>query len=189
MVEFGLVAPVFFLLLFGMVDGGLLLFSQNAVDNASTVGVNAIASLGPVANADFQALTRMGQTGFADTGLITTGEVDVEGLANNPSGGFLRNSDGTPKVDTSCPTGACINRYTIKKDSGGNVVVTLLNGSSPCGDPSGCPPWPPGARNVSPGTASYVGLVVNYQYRFFTGVSPAINFGEIKTFRLEPQGT
>ncbi len=59
MVEFALVAPVFFFTIFAMIDGGFLLFSINAVDQATTVGSNSIAGLGKVSTADTTALQRM----------------------------------------------------------------------------------------------------------------------------------
>lgn len=45
-----LVAPVFFFAVFAMMDGGLLLYSINALDQSTTIGSNSIAGLGPASN-------------------------------------------------------------------------------------------------------------------------------------------
>ena len=201
MVEFALVAPVFFFVIFAMIDGGFLLFSVNAVDQATTVGSNSIAALGKVSLADITSLQRMSaSSSLGATSLITVSEIDVEQLVTNSTGdGFTVHGDGTPVLQTGCsggPTGVdgtleCVNQYKFV-GSGTNPTVSVLNGghyTSQCasGDPSGCPPWPPAARDVYNGQSSFVALKISYTYRFFTGVAGTANLTATKTFRLEPQ--
>ena len=78
-----LVAPVFFFAVFAMMDGGLLLYSINAVDQSATIGSDSIAGLGPASNADITALQRMAAGGLETTALIHVSEVDVEQLVTN----------------------------------------------------------------------------------------------------------
>ncbi len=187
MVEFALVAPVFFFVIFAMIDGGLLLFSVNAVDQATTVGSNSIAAAGKLATADTTALQRMAaSSSLGATSLITISEVDIEQLQDNATGdGFTVHSDGTPAIQTGCsggPTGVdganeCMNRYTMT-GHGTNPTITLIGGSAP---------WPPSARDVYNGQSDFVGLKVTYTYRFFTGISGTVTLVTTKTFRLEPQ--
>ncbi len=201
MVEFALVAPIFFFVIFAMIDGGFLLFSFNAMDQATTVGSNSIAGLGKLANADITGLQRMAASAsIGATSLVTVSEIDVEELVTNASGdGFTVHSDGTPVIQTGCsggPTGVdgtleCVNQYKFI-GAGSSPTVSVLNGgqySSQCvsGDASGCPPWPPSARNVYNGQSSFVALKVSYAYRFFTGIAGNVNLTTTKTFRLEPQ--
>src|ERR1700680_4119191 len=99
LVEFALVAPVFLFTVFAMVDGGFLLFSVNAVDQATTVGSNAVAGLGRISTADITAMQRMAASaGLETTSLVTVKEIDVEALVtNDTSDGFkVHPSDGTP---------------------------------------------------------------------------------------------
>ncbi len=42
-------------------------------------------------------------------------------------------------------------------------------------------------RDVYNGQSSFVGLKVNYTYKFFTGMAGTANLTTTKTFRLEPQ--
>ena len=173
MVEFAIVAPVFFFVIFAMIDGGFLLYSVNAVDQATTVGSNAIAGLGKVSTADTTALTRMAASpGLETTSLINVTRVDIEELVTNFTGdGFSTNSDGTPTIQTDCG-GACVNVYLI--GAGGAVTSSTV-------------PWPPGDRDVYNGQSSFVGLKVYYSYKFLTGVAGTANLTTTKTFRLEPQ--
>lgn len=195
LVEFMIVAPVFFFVIFAMIDGGLLLYSINAVDQSTTVGSNSIAGLGLASNADIGSLQKMSTAGLKTTSLVTVSEIDVEELVTNATNdGFSTHADGTPVIQTGCaggPTGVdganeCVNRYTY---SGATVVV--MNAWSSCamasGDPSQCPPWPPAVRNVVNGHSSFVALKVSYSYHFFTQVGGNMNLTALKTFRLEPE--
>jgi Flp pilus assembly protein TadG len=191
LVEFALVAPLFFLALFVVVDGGLLLYSMNAVDQSATVGTTVIAAAGRDSLADIYAVQKMAGAGLGSTSLITVTEIQVMQLADNPAGGFQTNSDGSPKVQTGCsggPNGGqCVDRYSFT-GGGSTPTVTVVNGTCASSvDQSQCPPWPPAARNVASGTASYVALKILYTYHFFTGASPQFSLSSLKTFRLEPQ--
>jgi len=76
LVEFGLVAPIFFFTVFAMIDGGFLMFSINAVDQATTIATNSIASLGTVATADITSMQRMAASaGLESTSLINITEI------------------------------------------------------------------------------------------------------------------
>jgi Flp pilus assembly protein TadG len=174
MVEFALVAPVFFFTIFAMIDGGFLLFSVNAVDQATTVGTNSIAALGKLATADTTALQRMVQSpGVETTKLVNISEVDVEELATNSTGdGFQTDGTGAPIIATTGCSGSCVNKYML--GAGGAITSSTVA-------------WPPSARDVYNGESSFVGLKVTYSYRFFTGIAPVLNLTTTKTFRLEPQ--
>jgi hypothetical protein len=185
------VAPIFVLAVFAMVDGGLLLYSMNAVNQAATVGSNAIAAAGRDSLADITGVQRMAGAGLGSTSLVTVTEIDVMQLADNPAGGFQTNPDGSPTIQTGCsggPNGGqCVDRYSYS-GGGSTPTVSVINGTCPASqDASQCPPWPPSARNVANGTSSFVGLKILYTYRYFTGVGSTLSLTATKTFRLEPQ--
>jgi Flp pilus assembly protein TadG len=185
------VAPVLFFALFAVVDGGMLLYSMNAVDQAATVGSNTVAAAGRDSVADITAVQRMIVAGLGSTSLATVQEIDVMQLADNSAGGFQTNADGTPKIQTGCsggPNGGqCVDRYSFS-GSGSSATVNVLNGTCPSStDQSQCPPWPPSARNVANGTSSFVGLRITYSYRYFFGANSTMTLSTTKTFRLEPQ--
>jgi hypothetical protein len=195
MVEFALVAPVFFFVVFAMIDGGFLLFSVNAVDQASTVGSNSVAGLGKVSLADITALQRMGtSSSIGSTSLITISEIDVEELVTNATGdGFNVDGTGAPVVQADCIPyggtipGPCVNKYKFTSYGASPTVSVLNAGCTSTVDPSLCPPWPPSARDVYNGESSFVALKISYTYKFFTGVAGTANLTATKTFRLEPQ--
>jgi Flp pilus assembly protein TadG len=194
-----IVAPVFFFAIFAMMDGGLLLYSINAVDQSATIGSNSIAGLGEASNADLTALQRMAAGGLETTALIHVSQVDVEELVTNSThDGFSTHSDGTPVVQTGCangPTGVdgideCVDEYTFS-GSGPSASVVVVNAWASCAsstnDPSRCPPWPPSVRDVINGQSSFVAIVVTYSYHFFTDIGGTFNLTATKTFRLEPE--
>src|SRR5579863_9029127 len=96
LVEFMIVAPVFFFAVFAMMDGGLLLYSINAVDQSTTIGSNSIAGLGEASNADLTALQRMAAGGLETTALVHVSQIDVEELVTNATNdGFTTHANGT----------------------------------------------------------------------------------------------
>jgi Flp pilus assembly protein TadG len=200
LVEFALVAPVFLFTIFALIDGGFLLFSVNAVDQATTIGTNAVAGLGKVSTADITAMQRMAASaGLETTSLVNVSEIDVEALVtNDTSDGFKTHaSDGTPIIQTGCaggPTGVdgaleCIDRYKFG-GPGTTPTIVVINASCLASvDPSQCPPWPPSARDVTNGESSFVAVKVTYSYRFLTGIAPTMTLTTTKTFRLEPENS
>ncbi len=196
LVEFALVAPVFLFTVFAMIDGGFLLFSVNAVDQATTIGSNSVASLGRVSTADITSMQRMAASaGLETTSLVKVSEIDVEELVTNATkDGFSTNADGTPTVQSDCvvlgvPGQPCVNQYKFGSP-GPTPTIVVINGTCLASvDPSQCPPWPPSARDVTNGESSFVGLKVTYTYRFLTGIAPNITLTTTKTFRLEPENS
>src|ERR1017187_5289008 len=87
LVEFMIVAPVFFFVIFAMIDGGLLLYSINAVDQSTTVGSNSIAGLGLASNADIASIQKMATAGLQTTSLVKVTEIDVDELVTNATRG------------------------------------------------------------------------------------------------------
>jgi hypothetical protein len=72
-VEFALILPLFIFLIFGIIEGGLFLYNQHIITNASREGARAgiVATITPtrVSNADIEAVVDK----FADNYLITFG--------------------------------------------------------------------------------------------------------------------
>src|SRR5450631_2407920 len=77
MVEFALVAPVFFAALFGALDGGLLMFSAGAVNHATGTAMTTVAQEGRSASADTDAVKLMMAGGAAAIGFAKLDEVDI----------------------------------------------------------------------------------------------------------------
>ena len=91
MTEFALVVPVLLLMIMGVLDGALLMFSVGTARYASAEGSRTAAQLGNLATADSQVLGVIRST-VSGTQLFSVGEIDIYKL--NQSG----NGDLTPDL-------------------------------------------------------------------------------------------
>jgi Flp pilus assembly protein TadG len=164
MVEFAVVAPLFFMALFGSVDGGLLMFSAGAVNHAAGLGMIEVAQDGTLSNADTLAVAAVTSGGFSSTGFAKIDEIDI----------YLVHVDavtGAVTKDTnSCGGSACVNRY--------NAAGGVIGGSTP---------WPPGARSTQSRALTNVGITVVCHYNFMAFNTATIHLDQTRYFRLEPQ--
>jgi TadE-like protein len=177
MVEFALVGPLFFVLLFGAVNCGLVLFSINAADQAANIGVQQLAALGDYdgappagsnlpnpSNADDIALYEMQQVGLANTGNASVVSVRITQLSS-------------PSLTDACATADCFHLYTVATKSwSGNWYP---GGTDSLGNPVN--------RNTTSTDADYIRLDVTYSYQWLFGAGPALQLTASRVIRLEPQ--
>jgi hypothetical protein len=186
-IEFALIAPVFFLIFFGIVNGGLLLFSRNALQHAADVGAAEIATEGTFtsgsSNADQLALQQMQQSGLDNVVLtkVTGITVQEEDPVSGPSGNSL-----TP--DTSgCGGKPCEMQYLYTGITSG---PTGSPSGWTCNSPSVCtwPPDYPRATTQGPGlSGSPAFALITVYFTFSTiGSFASINLAASVVFRLEP---
>jgi Flp pilus assembly protein TadG len=83
--EFALVVPVLFMLIMGVLDGALLMFSVGTARYASAEGSRLAAQLGNLASTDTQVLTAVRDT-VGNTQLFAVTEVDIYKLNQNGNG-------------------------------------------------------------------------------------------------------
>jgi Flp pilus assembly protein TadG len=83
--EFALVVPVLFLLIMGVLDGAMLMFSVGTARYASADGSRLAAQLGNVASTDSQVLAAVRKT-VGTTQIFTVTEVDIYKLNQNGNG-------------------------------------------------------------------------------------------------------
>jgi Flp pilus assembly protein TadG len=103
MTEFALVVPVLLVLIMGVLDGALLMFSVGTARYSSAEGSRVAATLGNVANTDSQVVTTIRNT-VSGTQLFTVDEVDIYKLDVDMNGNLTQNIaktnkyklDGTP---------------------------------------------------------------------------------------------
>ncbi len=187
-IEFALVAPLFFLSFFGIINGGLLLYSVNALQHATDVGAAEIGAQGDftqgTSNADQLGLQQMEKSGLdnvllAKVSMITVQEEDA---TSSGTGETL-----TPDTRGCGKTGAgvgypCEMQYTFNPASGtpsGWACTGTCN-------------WPPDAPRPTVqgpglgGTPAYALLKVNYT---FSSIGNLTNFTLTASvvFRMEPQ--
>jgi Flp pilus assembly protein TadG len=108
--EFALVVPVLLVLIMGVLDGALLMFSVGTARYAAAEGSRVAATLGNVSNTDSQVLTTIRQT-VGTTQLFTVGEIDIYKLNQDGNGNLTQDIantnkyalDGTPLNGTPWP--------------------------------------------------------------------------------------
>jgi Flp pilus assembly protein TadG len=108
--EFALVVPVLFLLIMGVLDGAMLMFSVGTARYAASEGSRMAAQLGNVASTDSQVLGAIRNT-VSGTQIFNVGEVDIYKLNQDGNGNLTPDPsktnryalDGTPLNGTPWP--------------------------------------------------------------------------------------
>jgi Flp pilus assembly protein TadG len=163
-VEFALVAPIFFGALFGTLDGGLLLFSANAIEHSVGIGLITVAQEGTTTTADTDAVAAIKAEGFGTSGFAKVDEVDIFLVSVDPTTGAVT-------ADTnSCSGSPCLNRYTIN----GGAVTGYTNN------------WPASSRNTSSTSLNNVGITMKCHYNYLAFNSSSVTLNITRYFRLEP---
>ena len=158
MTEFALVVPVLFLLIMGVLDGALLMFSVGTARYASAEGSRLAAQLGNVSNTDSQVLATVRNT-VGTTQLFTVTEVDIYKLNQNGNG------DLTPDLGH-------YNRYAL--DGSALAPLTYLPASRNVGN---------GTSDFLGITINYT---YTWKAGFFSPLGP-VRTTAVSYVRLEPQ--
>jgi Flp pilus assembly protein TadG len=106
--EFALIVPVLFLMIMGVLDGALLMFSVGTARYASAEGSRMAATLGNISNTDAQVLSVVRNT-VTTTQLFSVTEVDI----------YRLNQDGNGNLT---PDLARYNRYALDGTPIGSVT-------------------------------------------------------------------
>ena len=96
MTEFALVVPVLLILIMGVLDGALLMFSVGTARYAAAEGSRVAATLGNVSNTDSQVVTTIRQT-VGSTQLFTVEEIDIYKLNQDGNGNLTQDVSKTNK--------------------------------------------------------------------------------------------
>jgi Flp pilus assembly protein TadG len=184
-IEFAMVAPLFFLIFFGIINGGTLLYSRNALQHAADVGAVQIATLGntePYVDTGY-AIPAMKAAGMNNVMLTNVTEILVQKEDASGSG-----SGETLIVDTSgCGDGgSATSGYPCE------MLYTPANWSNPTGcSPSATCNWPSSNRNTSQtsglaGDPDFARLTIYYTFALVGGIA-TYHMSASVIFRLEPQ--
>ena len=161
MLEFALVAPIMLLLVLGVLEAMLLMFSISSARFAVTEAGRIASELGNNPTTDTQVVAAVRSTVLGQTNLVQVSEVDIYKLDLNAGTGD----------QTQDPT--YVNRYNLD------------------GTPIGTVNWLPATRNVTLSNGDYLGVTIVYAYRWKTGLFdsflPAVNQTAVDHLRIEPQ--
>ena len=183
-VEAAMVAPLFLLLVFGIIEGGAFFYNINSVRNAARESAREASTWASSALADRNAL------GLALRGLTASGS-RLEGViiykANGPTDGVPADcltalAGGTSGVAGLCNVYSAVKMRTLDDSHFGAEL------SSPPGywDAS----WPPTQRNDSltpTQNPDFVGVHVRVKHVGITGILPYRLVSGTAVFRIEPQ--
>lgn len=182
LVEFAIVAPIFFLMLFGIVEMGLAFHNRIIVDDAVQEAGRLGSALGNDIDTDIEILDRLADqiTSLPNNGTDLIKFVEI----------YRVNDDGTPS--------AALNFYEFKY-----TVDPLLCDWDPC--PQGSSPvnysgwtWPPAIRDVEATDLDVIGVKAYFAHTWITGMFPMADkpcakatknttcWVEDTTLRLEP---
>jgi hypothetical protein len=178
LIEAAIVTPVFVLVLFFILELGLLFRDSLTTDNASREGARAASTQGNDAAADYIVL-RTVEHGLEAMGLQRLDHVVVfkaDGPGDSVPGG----------CNTASQAGLC-NRYTATEffaeldDSGGNDTGNFRCGSL---DSSWCPTTR--ETSLAAGT-DYIGVHIQTRHSYITGLFGGDHvLGETTILRIEP---
>ena len=186
LVEAAIVAPLLFLLIYGVMEVGYAFFGRETVNNMSVVGARTASSEANNVLADYTILqaVRHGSTGIGTNGV----DVVVVYRATGPG----------DRVPTACKTASVVNT-TTERGCNRYVKSDLLLDS----DEFGCvgPPgpsskidhyWCPTTRKTavqgSHGPPDYVGVYVQAEHKNLTGVlGDHFTFETDTVMRIEPR--
>jgi hypothetical protein len=110
MTEFAIVMPVLFMLVLGLLDGCLVMFSMGTVRYATVQGAQLAAQLGNAATADDQSIQAI-RDHVGTTGIFSVDEVDIYKVNQDGSGNFVADPvffnryriDGNPMMPEPWP--------------------------------------------------------------------------------------
>jgi len=174
MVEFALVAPLFFTVLFGLLEYSLISASIGVVDFATKDAARIGSFLGRTdSTADAQMLNDLRSRA---AGIVTAKITQVEIFKADAAGNML-STGGCPCEDIYVPSGSASSTLGACTVSGG-WTVTACN-------------WPPNLRNDTLINADFLGVKVSYQYTYLTaflaGGAANLQLTATSVQRIEPQ--
>jgi hypothetical protein len=180
LVEFAIIAPVLSMLIFGMIEYGLLFRDYLTVSNVTRTGARVGSAAGNQPLADYNIL----QAVKAAAGALPGGVASIDKIIVYKT----TSADGAPPaacITGGSQSGSC-NVY-LKADAAWNLPTTSFGCGAGSVDLLWCPTTS-GYRSVSQANASYIGVWVTVNHKFMTGF-----FGSAKTItdsvvmRMEPK--
>jgi len=163
LVEFAIVAPTMLLVLFGVFEGSLLVFSNGSAHYAAGEAARILTQEGSEPTADTDAVGYVRQnTALGTTGIAQVSEIDVYKVIRHPGTGQLERDPAQRP-----------NRYQLD----GSLIGSLK--------------WDPVSRNSSANAGDYVGVDILYTYTWKSGYftaffGPGVTSQSTVWARIEP---
>ena len=168
--EFALAGGLFFFIVIGAINMGLLMLVNSQASQSAGIGMITLADEGTLATADSDAIQALEHAGIGQTSLGHLDEIDIYHTftcnaesPNDPSE-CAGQPDGTIIVDSSES-----NRYA----EDGSCIGTCS--------------WVPGLRHTGLSKLTTMGITLKYHYDYLGIPQAQINMTQTRYFRIEPQ--
>jgi hypothetical protein len=185
MTEAAIISPVFFALLFGVIEMGILFRDHLTITNATRDGARTAAASGSDIDADWRILQTINQSAAAAS------RGDIQRIVIFKATSTSDKPSATCKAGTSVD-GVC-NVYTVA-DIARPVTDFTCSGTSP--DKRFCPfgpapplsPGPPYYRDTRMSGLGYIGVYIEMRHRYVTGFFGAsVTIRDTTVVRIEPR--
>ncbi len=181
-VEAALIMPVLLLLVFGVLEMGMLMRDNLTLAQSTRDGARAASAYGNIDDADFRILQIVGNASSAVPDRVVTKVVVFDPGSLNENGA-PSNTCKTANVGqaASGPNGAC-NVYTLA-----DIERPQLFGD--CADINTLDRYYcPADREVSLGNSDYIGVWIEFEHRYVTGLfGRDITITDQTIMRIEPK--
>ena len=183
MTEAAIISPVFFALLFGVIEMGILFRDHLTITNATRDGARTAAASGGDVDADWRILQTINQSAAAaDRG-------DIQRIV------IFKATSTSDKPTATCKAGTAVdgvcNVYTVADfarpasdfNCSSNLVDRRFCPSGPI-SPTGPPYW----RDTRMSALGYIGVYVEMRHRYVTGFfGSSIQIRDTSVVRIEPR--
>ena len=183
MTEAAIISPVFFALLFGVIEMGILFRDHLTITNATRDGARTAAASGGDIDADWRILQTINQSAAAaDRG-------DIQRIV------IFKATSTSDKPTATCKAGTAVdgvcNVYTVADltrpvsdfNCTSNLVDRRFCPSGPI-SPTGPPYW----RDTRMSALGYIGVYIEMRHRYVTGFFGAsIQIRDTSVVRIEPR--
>jgi Flp pilus assembly protein TadG len=193
MVEFALIAPTFFLMIFGIVEFGILMFNVASSRYAAGEAARIESYVGntDLTCAQVKGCGNLGGLQVVQVGRPGTCDADCQAVV------AINNSPvGTTSLETvlwveirQCPNAVCPNA-----PGSGLGTYNIRAGNDTClsTDMAHCSTYPASTRSTSANSPEYLQVTLHYQYDWKTGLLKAIHNAPVVLdssylVRIEPQ--
>ena len=180
-VEFAMIAPIFFALLFGLLEFALIGMSVATYNFAAKDGARVGSLLGRTrADVDFQIVQDISAR---SAGFVAAKMLKVEVFRSDQTGTLP--TTGTPECVYTPPFNFAVDASGTPTDPGWACGAQNCSGTITGGT------WPACSRNDTLLNADYLGVKITYQYTYLTsfasGGLSALTLSATSVQRIEPQ--
>ena len=172
MVEFALVSVVLFTIIFGLIEGGLLVRARNAVSSAADDAARRGAIAADAPSADWQILQQL-----RIRGVLTSSQINYVVV--------FKAADSTDTPNATCLAGTPLSGVCNVYE---RTEFELPSSAFSCIDANLDANWCPATRAQDTTAFEYIGVFVNTTYGGLTGIFGDVGLESLSVLPIEGSG-